>query len=117
MRASLVLVLVATLGAAAPSRPADLSSVRRDLRSLVGAQETFYSDHGTYSPDLAALKLTLSDSVTIKFAEFNKNAYAAVGTMKGVDGASCVLMIGRVNAIPKTAGGKAAEAEGAVMCD
>jgi hypothetical protein len=117
MRASFAVLAVATLGAVAPTAPADLSIVRRDLRSLVVAQETHFATHGSYSPDLAALKLTLSDSVTIKLSEYGKNAYSAVGTLKGVDGASCVLMIGSVAKVPKTAGGKAAEAEGAVTCD
>jgi hypothetical protein len=117
MRTPLTVLAVAVLGAAAPSAPADLSIVRRDLRSVVGAQEAHYATHGSYSPDLAALKLTISDSVTIKLSEYGKNAYSAVGTLKGVDGASCVLMIGNVTKVPKTAGGKAAEAEGAVTCD
>ena len=117
MKASLALIALVTIGAVAPSTPADMSAVRRDLRSLVPAQETHYRDHGAYTRDLAALKLTLDDSVSIKFVEFNSNAYAAVGTLKGVDGQSCVLMVGRVAAAPKTAGGKAAEAEGAVTCD
>ena len=117
MKATLALLAFAAVGAAAPSRPADLSIVRRDLKSLLVAQETHSSNHGAYTPDLVALKLTLGDSVSIKFAEFSPNAYAAVGTLKGVDGASCVLMIGRVAAVPKTAGGKVAEAEGAITCD
>ena len=117
MKASFVVLALAALGAVAPSAPSDLSVVRRDLRSLVGAQEAHYANNGSYAPDLAALKLTLSDSVTIKLTEYGKNAYSAVGTLKGVEGASCVLMIGNVAKVPKTAGGKVAEAEGAVTCD
>jgi hypothetical protein len=117
MKACLAILAVVTLGAAAPRVSVDLTPVRGDLRKLVGAEEAWYSDHGAYTSNVAALKMTVNDSVSIKFVEFSPNAYAASGTLKGVDGMSCVLMIGSVAAPPKTAKGRAAEAEGGVLCD
>src|SRR4051812_25436842 len=60
---------------AAQSATSDLSSARRDLKGLLVAQETYFSDHGRYSPDLAALKVTFSDSVTVKLIESSNNWY------------------------------------------
>jgi hypothetical protein len=118
MKAYLVLLAAVTLGAAAPAtRQVDMTLVRGDLRKLVSAEETYYSDHSSYTSNLSLLKLTVNDSVSIKFTEFSANAYSAAGTLKGIDGVSCVLMIGHVATLPKTAKGKAAEAEGGVMCD
>jgi hypothetical protein len=63
------------------------------------------------------MKLAPSDSVTIRLSEASNNAYIATGTLKGVEGASCVMMIGRISSMPKTAQGKVATQEGAVVCD
>jgi hypothetical protein len=113
-----VLAFAAVLFAgSAPSAPVDLSRVRGDLKSLLTAQEVYYSDNARYSSDLAPLKLTISDSVTLKISNFSPNAYSAVGTLAGVDGASCVMMIGRVATAPKTAKGKVATTEGEILCD
>jgi hypothetical protein len=119
MRLSILAVAFVTLGAAAPSKPfdPDLTTVKADMRKLVGAQESYFSDHNSYTADIAALKFTASDSVVIKISEFHPFAYAAVGTVKGKDAASCVMFIGQVASMPKTAKGKVAEAEGGVVCD
>jgi hypothetical protein len=44
-------------------------------------------------------------------------AYAVSGTLEGKTGVSCVMFIGRVSAIPKTAQGVAARSEGGPLCD
>ena len=95
----------------------DLTTVRGDLRRLLAAQETYFSDHNSYAADFAALKFSPSDSVTIKITEFHPASYAAAGFVKGKETASCVYFINQVSSIPRTAKGKAAEAEGGVMCD
>ena len=105
------------LAGSVPSAPVDMSRVRGDLKNLLTAQETYYSDKGQYSSDIAPLKLTISDSVTLKISSFSPNAYAAVGTLAGVTEASCVMMIGRVATAPSTAKGKVATREGEIVCD
>ena len=114
MKASLAVLAAALLGANAP---VDLTVVRGDLRKLVTAQETYFVDHNSYTSNIGLLKMTVSDSVSIRFIEFTPTGYSVSGTLKGVEGASCVLMVGRVAAVPKTARGTAAAAEGAVTCD
>jgi len=114
MKAALAVLAAVTLGASAP---VDLTVVRGDLRKLVTAQETYFVDHNSYTSNLASLKMTVSESVEIKFVEFTPTGYAVSGTLRSVEGASCVLMVGRVAAAPKTAKGAVATAEGAVTCD
>jgi hypothetical protein len=116
MKAILAFAAVMLAGSA-PSAPVDLTRVRSDLKNLLTAQESFYSDSGRYSPDISKLKLTVSDSVTLRITDFSPNAYSAVGTLAGADGVSCVMMVGRVNNPPKTAKGTVSTREGAVVCD
>ena len=117
MRLSLLAIAGLTLVGAARIPDPDLTTVKGDLKQLLRAQETYYSDHGSYAPDLGSLKFTASDSVTIKITEFHPNSYSAAGFVKGKETASCVYFINQVSSIPKTAKGKAAEAEGGIMCD
>ena len=117
MRFPLLALAGLTLAGAAPIPDPDLTTVRGDLKRLLGAQESYFSDHNSYSADLAALKFAPSDSVTIKITEFHPASYAAVGFVKGKETASCVYFINQVSSIPRTARGKVAEAEGGIMCD
>lgn len=124
MRTSLVALVAIAIGSApaaaqsqASSAPVDLTEARKALRSIVVAQETFYSNNSHYSPDLAALNLSLGDSVTVKLTETRPNAWAGSATIKGRTNVSCVVMIGGVSSVPATAQGRAAKAEGAVLCD
>lgn len=124
MRLALIAIAAVMLSAApasGQSTPApimDLTAVRKALRSLVTSQEVYFVDHDRYSPDLAALRaLQPSDSVTITLVEVSANSWAASGSIKGKPGASCVIMVGRVTTLPKTAQGNAARSEGTVVCD
>ena len=114
MKAALALLAAVTFVASAP---VDLTVVRTDLRKLVTAQETYFVDHNSYTSNLSSLKMAVNDSVAIRFIEFTANGYSVSGTLKGVEGVSCVLMVGRVAAAPKTAKGAVATDEGAVTCD
>ena len=104
-------------GQAVPAPSVDLSAVRNDLKNLRTAQEAYFSDHNAYSSTIAGLAFTPSAGVTIKFVEAGPMAYAVSGTLDGKAGVSCVMFIGRVSAIPKTAQGVAARSEGGPLCD
>jgi hypothetical protein len=116
MKASLVALLIAA-GAMAADAPVDLTRVRDNLRNVVAAQEMFFADNGKYASDLAALKMTVSDSVVLKIVTYTPTAYAVSGTLKGVEGVSCVMHVGNLAKLPVTAKGKVADKEGAVVCD
>jgi hypothetical protein len=104
--------------AAAPtSASVDLSTVRKDIKALLTAQEKYYVNHNSYSRDIESLDFTPSDGVTLKFVETSQNAYSVSGIVTGQPGASCVMMIGRVSAYPRTAKGAVAQSEGGVLCD
>lgn len=114
----LVVAAVASDGQSAPpAGPVDLSAVRKDLRNLVTAQEVYFTDHNAYATGIGSLDFTASDGVTIKLVETGVNAYSASGTITGKSSAACVMYVGRVSAIPKTAQGVAAKDEGAPICD
>lgn len=126
MKALLPVIALLTVAAAsagaqsqagAPASSVDLANVRTAMKNVLIAQETYFSDQGRYSPDLAPLKLTMSDSVAVRISEFSPNAYALTGTLKGAEGMSCVMMIGRVAKAPTTAQGRIADKEGAIICD
>ena len=102
--------------APAPSS-VDLNTVRQDLKAILTAQEKYFVSHNTYALDLAALEYTATEGVTVKFVEKGTRAYSVSGIVTGQTGASCVVMVGNVSAIPSTAKGAAAKAEGGVLCD
>src|ERR1044071_2228636 len=116
-----LLLVFATMGRA-QSTPAgkaapDLSNVKKDLVSVRTMQETWYMNHNGYSNNLGVIDYKPTDGVKIKVLDFNKDAYSVSGTLGDDKTASCVMFIGRVAEIPKTAGGKQATAEGEVLCD
>lgn len=117
MRLSLIALGGLALVTGAASFDPDLATAKADLRKLLAAQEGYYSNHNSYSADIAALKFTASDSIVVKITQFTPNAYAASAAVKGNDAASCVYYVGHVSSLPKTAKGKVAEAEGGVICD
>ena len=120
-----LLVLLVAFGAtgraqstsAATKATPDLTSVKKDLVSVRTMQETWYSNHNGYSNNLGVIDYKATDGVKVKVLEFNKDAYSVSGTIGDDKTASCVMFIGRVAEIPKTAGGKQARAEGEVLCD
>src|SRR5947209_19122545 len=87
------------------STSVDLSTVRKDIKALLTAQEKYYVNHNSYSNDIAALDFTPSDGVTLKFVETSQNAYSVSGMVAGQTAASCVMFVGRVSAFPRTAKG------------
>ena len=117
MRLSLIALGGLALVTGAASFDPDLVTAKADLRKLLAAQEGYFSDHNSYSADLATLKFTASDSIVVKITQFSPRAYAASASVKGNDAASCVYFVGQVSSVPRTAKGKVAEAEGGVVCD
>jgi hypothetical protein len=118
--AAAMVVVAATVGrgqSSVPAGPVDLSSVRKDLKALVAAQETYFSNHNAYATAMSALEFVPAEGVTIKLLEVAQGSYSASGILAGKSGASCVMFINRVSAIPKTAQGLAAKEEGVPVCD
>src|SRR5882762_8366026 len=81
---------------AAPAGPVDLSAVRKDLRTLIAAQETYFTNHNAYATSIGSLDFTPSEGVTIKLVEMGMRAWSGSGTLTGKSGASCVVFVGNV---------------------
>jgi hypothetical protein len=97
--------------------PVDFAAVRKDLRNFITAQEVYFTNYNAYATAVGSLDFTPSEGVTIKLIETGLRAYSASGTIAGKSGASCVVFVGDVAAVPKTERGVAAKAEGRPMCD
>ncbi len=102
-------------------------SVTRGVLAFVGAQERFFSDHGTYTADTTLLRtLTpepLPPGVQIQVLDAQPAGYALEGTHPAFTGRSCVLLAGSSPAIvvPLTRSqrraGRAAAFTLPVVCD
>jgi type II secretory pathway pseudopilin PulG len=107
---------------AAPSD--SLDQVRHRLRALVTAQESYYSQHGTYTTDLAALRLFtpgVRDSIWIRVIHAGGRSWTADGAHRALKGKSCVIRIGVLEdfpSLPQTAAtGLPPAREGDPVCD
>ena len=115
----------------APSSPAAdsaLRSMRTVLRQLAGAEEAYYTTHGTYTTDVAALGLLDMEGfrsgrtawVAVSFA--GGRGWSAEARHVRFKGKSCVNYVGDaaniLGGVPKTMGDRTpAEQMGAPTCD
>lgn len=102
-----------------------LASMASDLRSLVTAQELYFSDHARYgralsSTDRAAVFIQPSPGVTITLTYVTMSSWAGRANHDWLPGLSCVIIVGDVapSRIPMTTGqGRAPRDEGKPVCD
>jgi hypothetical protein len=106
----------------APMNPLD--QVRARLRALVTAQEAYYAQRGTYTTDLAALRLFtpgVRDSLWIRVIHAGGRSWTADGAHRALKGKSCVIRIGFLEdfpSLPQTAeSGLPPAREGDPVCD
>jgi secreted trypsin-like serine protease len=112
-----VLLVMASVGRAQATTPADLSDAQKDLRALVSAQESYFVDNDAYTNQIAALKRKdPSSGVSITITDASSTGWSAVATVSGIKNASCAIFVGKTT-IAKTAGGKEPEKEGQPVCD
>ena len=121
MRRSAMLVL---LGLTACSQgygrgelsPSETDALTTTLRAYVSAQEVHYSQHNTYSTDLAALGVT-TDGSTIEVLSADAQGHAAIVTHdEHGDDVGCAVYVGNATP-PRTPDGLQTTAEGVVVCD
>ena len=105
--ATLCLVLTSLAAACAPSSGPTLTpvgAVTSSLRAVAAAQEKHYSDHGSYSTDLAALRrypgCVIQPGVTITIHEGGAWGWAASGFHPGFPDRSCVQWVSRPGGVP-----------------
>ena len=74
-----------------------LDLVRRELRRLVVAEETYYAENGTYTDDLARISFTPRNDADVRFLWLARGGWAASGTHPDVPGRDCVVYVGRAH--------------------
>ncbi len=91
--------------------------IRRGLRRLVVAQETFYAEIGVYTEDLARIGFQPDGETELRFLWVLRGGWAASGTHPGVPGKDCVIYVGREHAAPTTLREVRSGREGVPVCD
>ena len=110
-----------TKGARSSTTPAteqaSFSEIRRSLRRLVVAEETFFAENGTYSDDLSVIGFRPDNNTTIRFLWLSREGWAASGTHTGLGGKDCVVFVGQASAPPTTLKYVRSGGEGVPVCD
>lgn len=92
-------------------------ALRRGLRRLVVAQETYYAENGVYTDELARLGVKPESGTELRFLWLTRSGWAASGTHPAVPGRDCVIYVGREHGQPKTLHDVRLGREGTPVCD
>jgi hypothetical protein len=92
-------------------------AVRRSLRRVVVAQETYYAENGVYTEDLARLGVKPESGTEMRFLWLTRTGWAASGTHPDVPGRDCVIYVGRDHGPPTTLHDVRSGREGTPVCD
>ena len=93
------------------------AEIRRALRRLVVAEETFFAENGTYTDDLSVIRFTPGKDVTTRFLWLSRDGWAASGTHSALLGKDCVIFVGVAKAPPTTLKYVRAGRLGVPVCD
>jgi hypothetical protein len=93
------------------------SSIRRGLRRLVVAEETYYAENGVYTEDMARMGFTPEKDTDVRFLWLARTGWAASSTHPGMPGRDCVIFVGRAHGAPTTLKDVRSGKEGVPVCD
>jgi hypothetical protein len=96
---------------------ARFEQIRRGLRRLVVAEETYYAENGIYTEDLARIGFKPERDTQVRFLWVSRTGWAASGTHDGVPNQDCVIFVGRGHGAPTTLRYLRTGAEGVPVCD
>jgi hypothetical protein len=91
--------------------------IRRGLRRLVAAEETYYAENGAYTEDLARIGFKPEGDTELRFLWLSRDGWAASGTHPGMPGRDCVIYVGRAHGAPTTLRQVRSGREGTPVCD
>ena len=91
--------------------------LRRALRRLVSAEQSFYAENGAYTEDLERLGYRAEAPAKVKFLWLTREGWAASATHPDLPGRDCVIFVGRVNAAPTSLKYVRTAREGVAACD
>ena len=120
--AALLVAVPAVLSGQSSTRDAAL---KRALRNLVVAQENYFSAHGTYTTDVAALGLfhggKPTDSIWVQVVNAGGRSWNGRAMHMAANGKSCVIYVGFKTDLPSVpvtdADSLQAKNEGEPTCD
>ena len=78
------------------------AEIRRSLRQLVAAEESFFAENGTYTDDLSVIRFTPGKNVTARFLWLSRDGWAASGTHTALPDKDCVIFVGKAESPPTT---------------
>lgn len=108
----------ATDAAADPAlAAARFGQIRRGLRRLVAAEESFYAENGVYTEELSRVGFVPEGETAVRFLWLSRDGWAASGTHPDLPGRDCVIYVGRARAAPTTLKNVRSGREGAPVCD
>jgi hypothetical protein len=109
------------VGSKAKSDPAldapRFDQIRRGLRRLVVAEETYFAENGAYTEDLARIGFAPEGATRVRFLWLSRGGWAASGTHPDVPGRDCVIYVGRIHGPPTTQRNVRSGKEGVPVCD
>ena len=94
-----------------------LAAVRRGLRRLVVAEETYYAENGVYTDDVTRIGYSPEADTDIRFLWLTRAGWAASGSHPDVPGRDCVIFVGRAHGPPTTMHDVRPGREGTPVCD
>ena len=95
----------------------NFARVRRMLRRLVTAEETYFAENGTYNDSLAQIGFTPDRPTEVRFLWLSRDGWAASGTHPSIEGRDCVIFVGKTQAPPTTLKYIRQGREGIPVCD
>jgi len=99
------------------SAASNFAKLRKTLRQLVEAEETFFAENGTYSGDLGHIGMRPDPNARIRFLWISRDGWAASGTHAELPGRDCVVFVGQAEAPPTTLKYVRSGREGVPVCD
>jgi hypothetical protein len=91
--------------------------IRRGLRRLVAAEESFYAENGVYTEDLSRVGFAPEGETGVRFLWLSRDGWAASGTHPELPGRDCVIYVGRAHGAPTTLKNVRSGREGVPVCD
>jgi hypothetical protein len=91
--------------------------IRRGLRRLVAAEESFYAENGVYTEDLSRVGFAPEGETGVRFLWLSRDGWAASGTHPDMPGRDCVIYVGRAHGAPTTLKSVRSGREGVPVCD
>ncbi len=92
-------------------------AIRRGLRRLVVAEETYYAENGVYTEDLSRMGYSPEKDTEVRFLWLARTGWAASSTHPGMPGRDCVIFVGRAHGAPTTLRDVRSGREGVPVCD